>query len=138
MRTGKTKLSELPFHVRASVCLGLWSGLAEVSKGFRAPKHLVQLTELLILEAVNIPLDRVRTCRGCGCTDDRACEGGCYWVSDEVCSSCTAMGGLSGTEVRRRAQRDARDREAVERSVRRQQLRKKLERPEASPKRAQR
>ncbi len=21
-----------------------------------------------------------RTCRGCGCTDDRACPGGCSWV----------------------------------------------------------
>jgi hypothetical protein len=29
-------------------------------------------------------------CRVCGCTDERACEGGCYWVDDEhtLCSQC--------------------------------------------------
>jgi hypothetical protein len=27
-------------------------------------------------------------CAGCGCTDDRACDGGCYWVWPRVCSSC--------------------------------------------------
>ena len=30
----------------------------------------------------------VRTCRYCGCTDDHACEGGCWWIAAEVCSSC--------------------------------------------------
>ena len=30
------------------------------------------------------------TCRVCGCTDERACEGGCYWIDAEqtLCSSC--------------------------------------------------
>lgn len=27
-------------------------------------------------------------CRLCGCTDDRACPGGCYWVFPNVCSAC--------------------------------------------------
>lgn len=29
-------------------------------------------------------------CRVCGCTDDRACAGGCYWVNSEhdLCSAC--------------------------------------------------
>lgn len=32
-------------------------------------------------------------CRGCGCTDWRACEGGCMWVEDpegqgDLCSRC--------------------------------------------------
>lgn len=30
----------------------------------------------------------VRTCRICGCTDDNACEGGCTWVEDDLCSNC--------------------------------------------------
>jgi ParB/RepB/Spo0J family partition protein len=34
-----------------------------------------------------------RTCRACGCTDDRACEGGCEWIAgraaaDQLCSRC--------------------------------------------------
>ena len=32
----------------------------------------------------------VRKCRVCGCTDDRACEGGCYWVEEDLCSQCAA------------------------------------------------
>jgi hypothetical protein len=28
------------------------------------------------------------TCRGCGCTDDRPCEGGCSWAAPNVCSRC--------------------------------------------------
>ena len=35
---------------------------------------------------------RKRTCRVCGCTDERACEGGCSWVPDpeggDLCSRC--------------------------------------------------
>jgi hypothetical protein len=29
-------------------------------------------------------------CRGCGCTTDRACPGGCSWVSIDppICSAC--------------------------------------------------
>ena len=31
---------------------------------------------------------RAQTCRGCGCTDDNACPGGCFWVEDDLCSAC--------------------------------------------------
>jgi protein gp37 len=27
-------------------------------------------------------------CRVCGCTDDQACEGGCFWVGTGLCSAC--------------------------------------------------
>ncbi len=27
-------------------------------------------------------------CRVCGCTDDMACPGGCYWVEPDLCSRC--------------------------------------------------
>ena len=27
-------------------------------------------------------------CRICGCTDEHACPGGCYWVEDDLCSRC--------------------------------------------------
>lgn len=29
-----------------------------------------------------------RKCRVCGCTDDRACPEGCYWVEADLCSEC--------------------------------------------------
>jgi hypothetical protein len=30
----------------------------------------------------------VRYCRVCGCTDDDACEEGCWWVEFDLCSAC--------------------------------------------------
>jgi len=29
-----------------------------------------------------------RVCRECGCTDDHACPGGCWWVDANLCSRC--------------------------------------------------
>ena len=29
-----------------------------------------------------------RTCLICGCTDSKACKGGCSWLLPEVCSKC--------------------------------------------------
>ena len=28
------------------------------------------------------------TCRGCGCTQSRPCEGGCVWATADLCSRC--------------------------------------------------
>ena len=30
----------------------------------------------------------VTACRVCGCTDDRACDGGCSWAEADLCSRC--------------------------------------------------
>jgi hypothetical protein len=34
----------------------------------------------------------LNVCIGCGCTDDRACAGGCHWLveagANSVCSNC--------------------------------------------------
>lgn len=30
-------------------------------------------------------------CRVCGCTDEHACPGGCYWVEVDLCSVCAGM-----------------------------------------------
>ncbi len=27
-------------------------------------------------------------CRVCGCTENKACPGGCWWVEEYLCSSC--------------------------------------------------
>lgn len=36
-------------------------------------------------------VQHVRTCRSCGCTDDRACPGGCFWVEADLCSACAEL-----------------------------------------------
>jgi hypothetical protein len=43
-------------------------------------------TELIWLDPW--PEPGAATCRVCGCTDDTACFGGCYWVAPDLCSSC--------------------------------------------------
>lgn len=30
----------------------------------------------------------IRQCGACGCTDDFACDGGCEWIEDDLCSTC--------------------------------------------------
>ena len=30
-------------------------------------------------------------CRECGCTEDRACPGGCHWVKPGLCSACELL-----------------------------------------------
>ena len=27
-------------------------------------------------------------CRLCGCTEERACTGGCFWVEPDLCNRC--------------------------------------------------
>jgi len=34
---------------------------------------------------------RQHPCRKCGCTDTKPCPGGCYWVEDDLCSSCVEV-----------------------------------------------
>ncbi len=30
----------------------------------------------------------MQKCRICGCDDNHACKGGCYWVENDLCSQC--------------------------------------------------
>jgi hypothetical protein len=36
---------------------------------------------------------RPRTCRVCGCTDEAACWPACWWVDEDLCSSCARTSG---------------------------------------------
>jgi len=33
-------------------------------------------------------IEEEKKCRVCGCTDNQACQGGCYWVEEYLCSQC--------------------------------------------------
>lgn len=118
-----------PLQLRCGIALGMWAMFATTfPKQFRAPKYLLMLTEQLVEEIGRCAKGEVRTCRECGCTDGRACEGGCWWVEQDLCSKCASHPQLTkvATSHALRLQRDARDREAVERSVRRQKYRREL------------
>jgi hypothetical protein len=32
--------------------------------------------------------NKAPTCRVCGCTDKKACPGGCFWIEPDLCSAC--------------------------------------------------
>lgn len=42
----------------------------------------------LVAITMGSPLPPPAICRKCGCDDDRACDGGCSWVEEDLCSSC--------------------------------------------------
>ena len=48
-------------------------------------------------EEVYIYLPAHGRCRICGCTDDCACDGGCFWANEErtLCSRCVQEGASS-------------------------------------------
>lgn len=50
------------------------------------------------------------TCYVCGCTEEHACEGGCWWVDETrtLCSQCAGYGQMNGTELDEGLIRDAR------------------------------
>lgn len=46
------------------------------------------------------PHAALRACRSCGCTDARACPGGCWWVEADLCSTCQDTGDRAPLDVR--------------------------------------
>lgn len=38
-------------------------------------------------------------CRSCGCTPNVACDGGCCWIDDDLCSTCAVVVALSEKEA---------------------------------------
>lgn len=53
--------------------------------------HLGTLHGLLLIFIGQTPTEKKRTCRYCGCTDIKACPGGCHWVTDDLCSICAKL-----------------------------------------------
>lgn len=43
--------------------------------------------------------EKPRACRICGCTEDRACLGGCSWIEDDLCSNPECIETASTVEV---------------------------------------
>jgi hypothetical protein len=39
---------------------------------------------------IRIPVTVGMICEACGCTEDRACEGGCGWARDNLCTGCVS------------------------------------------------
>lgn len=64
--------------------------LAHEEKLRREEPYVSRLEENGLTFTANTPpaAEAVRTCRVCGCTDLRACEGGCGWAEADLCTRC--------------------------------------------------
>lgn len=54
-------------------------------------ENLVESNKKYKLKRLADRVGEIRKCRVCGCTDFKACEGGCYWVEDNLCSKCAEV-----------------------------------------------
>ena len=54
-------------------------------------ENLVESNKKYKLKRLADRVGEIRKCRVCGCTDFKACEGGCYWVEDDLCSKCAEV-----------------------------------------------
>ncbi len=50
--------------------------------------HLGKLHGLILVMLARRDTPGPQVCRVCGCTWVKACPGGCYWVEDDLCSTC--------------------------------------------------
>lgn len=61
--------------------------------------------EGMVPEEDENPFDSGQKCRVCGYTWFNACEGGCYWVEDDLCSACAVRANEdSGQSVKSEAE----------------------------------
>jgi hypothetical protein len=67
------------------------TGLAAAETAVRGLLADIADARLLLRDPPQIPdlsVFGVRACRECGCTDEFGCDGGCWWVGPDLCSSC--------------------------------------------------
>lgn len=67
----------LPQPIACRGALGLWT----------LPEELWGPVWRQVYRVLDVRTGR-SACRECGCTDNGACENGCYWVEPDLCSSC--------------------------------------------------
>lgn len=64
-----------------------WAALAKLEPRARE-RIFAMLEERMAEEDESDP-----ACRVCGCTEERACPGGCWWVEPDLCSECVGKEG---------------------------------------------
>jgi hypothetical protein len=66
------------------------NSVAQVARTDVKPSEIDKSIEryMLTITEIKRPKQQQR-CRVCGCTQDRACPGGCYWVEPNLCSNCS-------------------------------------------------
>ena len=57
-----------------------------------------ELRTMLRMSGFLPPDPDAQQCRRCGCTDNHACDGGCEWISEDLCSACAMLTCQCGAE----------------------------------------
>lgn len=53
--------------------------------------EMLQLLEHIDILGEGLDLEAGDYCRGCGCTMHNACEGGCDWAEEGLCTACAEI-----------------------------------------------
>jgi PRTRC genetic system protein A len=62
--------------------------------------HTMRIPARTIFESLAPFVDNFGRCRVCGCSERHACEGGCFWVEEDLCSNCAEREGESDASLR--------------------------------------
>lgn len=58
-------------------------GIDEANEG-----NMIEFEAAEVGDNITVVEKEITRCRICGCTNYRACLGGCYWVEPDLCSQC--------------------------------------------------
>jgi hypothetical protein len=58
------------------------------SPSLQSPETPADAARRMLAEAYGVRELRDWCCSECGCTDGKACEGGCWWITPSLCSAC--------------------------------------------------
>jgi len=60
----------------------------EISSRVGVYGHTMRVPAATVFDGLGPFVDTFGRCRVCGCTELQGCEGGCYWVEEDLCSQC--------------------------------------------------
>lgn len=90
-RSGRTAA-----QVEADLATLLAAGLIHVDRIGRGPECCGPALDAEDLaRRAYARLSGAQACRGCGCSDNWPCPEGCFWVEDDLCTSCIDAGGAA-------------------------------------------
>jgi hypothetical protein len=86
----ETKAQEYPPALEAVLIGWLEAGWVEAGRSEAGLAYRPTALGMEHVEQLAMGVSPGPACRVCGCTDDRACPGGCSWAEPDLCSRCVS------------------------------------------------